>query len=204
MDRFSRGSPLCWVGMPPSSRQSPDDPSRRLRLVRGTEERPPDEGPATFEACFERYHRLVATIGLRMLGRRSEVDDFVQDVFFEVHKSFGSLREPKAAKGWVRAIAVRVAVKRIRRMRLAATFGLDQPVDLGDVFERPSQEHATLLLEIYRALDTLPAKSRVVWVLRYIEGEKLEAIAEVTEMGLSTVKRHLAAAQARVKEVVGD
>ncbi|MEQ8276177.1 MAG: sigma-70 family RNA polymerase sigma factor [Deltaproteobacteria bacterium] len=185
--------------MPPTKPSSQDV---GLRLVKGQAVEPPDEGPATFEECFSRYHRLVATIGLRMLGRKSEVDDFVQDVFLEVHRGFGKLRDRRAAKGWVRSIAVRVAIKRLRRLRLAATFGLDQPIDLDAFFHNPRQEHATLLLQVYRTLDDLPAKARVVWVLRFIEGEKLEDIAKLTDMGLSTVKRLLAAAQARIQAAV--
>ncbi len=176
-----------------------------LRLVRehpDAAER--QESAATFDDFFRRYHRLVASLGLRMLGRRSEVDDFVQDVFLEAHKSFGTLREPGAEKGWLRAIAVRVAVRRLRKHRLAAALGLDRPGDVGPFPVGANQEHAVLLSEVYRVLETVPAKARVVWVLRVVEGEKLEDIAEVTKMGLSSVKRHLAVATDKLAEVFGE
>ncbi len=172
-----------------------------LRLVGDRTPEPPLEPIRSFDDCFRRYHRLVATIGLRMLGTRGEVEDFVQDVFLEVHKSYGSLRDPSAAKGWIRAIAVRVAIKRLRRRRLKAAFGLDEPSDLGPFPVEANQEQAAMVSEVYRALESVPAKARVVWVLRHVEGEKLEAIAEVAGMGLTTVKRHLAVATARLQEV---
>ncbi len=176
----------------------------KLRLVRGEKAKSPPSPPTTFDGCFRQYHGLVATIGIRMLGRRPEVDDYVQDVFFEVHKSFASLRDPAAIKGWVRSIAVRVAIKRLRRQRLAAAFGLDQPTDLGRFAVGPNQEHNAQLAEVYRALDGLPAKARAVWVLRVIEGEKLEDIATLTNMGLSSVKRHLTKAREHLQEVFGE
>jgi RNA polymerase sigma-70 factor (ECF subfamily) len=163
----------------------------------------PEEAPfaGSFDDCFRRYHRLVATIGLRMLGHRSDVDDFVQDVFLEVHRSYHSLRDRGAAKAWIRSIAVRVAIKKLRRRRLKALIGLDDPIDPGPFPVEANQEQMALVGEVYRVLETVPAKARVVWVLRYVEGEKLEDIAEVAGMGLTTVKRHLAVAMARLHEV---
>lgn len=181
-----------------------DQPPRPLRLVRDEEAHHDRDLPIrTFDELFRRYHRLVATIGLRMLGRSREIDDFVQDVFLEAHRGYGSLRDPAAAKAWLRAIAVRVAVKKLRRHRLAAMLGLDRPADVGPFPVGANQEHAALLSEVYRVLESIPAKARVVWVLRFIEGDKLEEIAEVTGMGLSTVKRHLATATETITEVFG-
>ena len=182
-----------------------DKARQRLRLVVGTPESP-DAGdpPTSFDDCFRRYHRLVATIGFRMLGRPEDVEDYVQDVFLEAYRSFGQLREPAAAKGWLRTIAVRTAINRLRRRRLAAALGLDRPSDPGPFPTHGGQEHAALLGEVYRALETMPAKGRVVWTLRHIEGEKLEDIARMTKMGLSSVKRHLAATNLRMSEILGE
>lgn len=163
-----------------------------------------DDAITSFEDCFRRYHRLVANLGFRLLGRRDEVDDFVQDVFLEVHRAFGSMRDPRAAKGFVRTIAVRTAVKRLRRRKIAALLGLDAPAELHVVEVASNQEQLVLLKQVYELLETLPAKARVVWVLRHVEGEKLEDIAEVTAMGLSSVKRHLSVAKTRLEEVLGE
>ena len=187
---------------PPDPKPGPSDRGR-LRLVRG-EALEEHDAVTTFEACFKRYHRLVATLGLRILGRRGDVDDFVQDVFLEVHRAYGSLRDPLAAKGFVRAIAVRVAVKKLRRRKLAALVGLDEPVDIEPAGVDANQEQVALLGQVYRVLESVPAKSRVVWVLRHVEGEKLEDIAEAAGMGLSSVKRHLAVVSARLEEVLGE
>jgi len=175
----------------------------RLRLVRG-EALDEHDPVTTFEACFRRYHRLVANLGLRLLGRRGDVDDFVQDVFLEVHGAFHSIREPAATKGFVRTIAVRLALRRLRRRKVAALLGLDQPVDLGPVAVPANQEHVALLAQVYGELEAMPTKTRVVWILRHIEGDKLEDIAQEVGMGLSSVKRHLATAKARLEEVFGE
>lgn len=93
-------------------------PVRNLQLV-------PETVPRDVDALFERYAPYVAKIGLRMLGRRDEVEDFVQDVFVEVHKSLRTLRESGLVKSFIAGIAVNVARRRLRRRRLAARFFLD-------------------------------------------------------------------------------
>jgi RNA polymerase sigma-70 factor, ECF subfamily len=176
---------------------------RPLRLVRdGEDPGRQDEGRLSFDDFFRRHHRLVATIGLRILGRASEVDDFVQDVFLDAHRGYHRIRDHRAAKGWLRSIAVRTAMRRIRRRRFVAALGFDRREDAESLPIEASQEQAVLLGQVYRALESVPTKARVVWILRTIEGEKLEDIAVMTGMGLSSVKRHLTAASALLEGVL--
>jgi RNA polymerase sigma-70 factor (ECF subfamily) len=52
-------------------------------------------------------------------------------------------------------------------------------------------------------LDELPAKERIAWVLRHLEGEQLEDVARIVGCSLATVKRRIAAAHETVKEMMG-
>jgi RNA polymerase sigma-70 factor (ECF subfamily) len=47
----------------------------------------------------------------------------------------------------------------------------------------------------YRSLERLPAVERVVWVLRHVEGESLDDIAQICACSKSTVQRRLRLAQ---------
>ena len=51
------------------------------------------------------------------------------------------------------------------------------------------------------ALDTMPADERLCFVLRNLEGYRLEEVAIMAGMSLATVKRKLAKADARVAQV---
>ncbi|MEL7368604.1 MAG: sigma-70 family RNA polymerase sigma factor [Myxococcota bacterium] len=160
--------------------------------------------PRTFDECFLRYHRMVATVGCRILGYNADIDDFVQDVFLEVHRSFASLSKPEAVGGWIRVIAVRVAMRRARRHRVRMALGLDKIFETDTVSVDASQEDAALLDRLYRTLDKMPAQSRVCWVLRHLEGEKIDDIAMLTNLSRSTVKRHLTKATVILQQVFDD
>lgn len=194
MSRFrASGTLSSWVtsAKPHIRLVEPDEPSR--------EEAP----PAGLEAAFERYAPYVASIGLRMLGRRDEADDLVQDVFLAAARGLDQVKDPHATKAWLATVAVRTARKRLRRRRLRMMLSLESEVDYGDVADdRASPETRALLCGVYRALDRLPVDERLAWTLRHVEGEKLERVALLCDCSLATVKRRIARAHQTIRKAV--
>jgi RNA polymerase sigma-70 factor (ECF subfamily) len=181
--------PLSVQGRPP------------LRLVGGSELEA-EVDTTDFDAVFRRYSAYVARIAVRLMGTDSELDDAVQEVFIEAHRGLQTLRDPRAVRGWLARICVRRTVRRLRRRRLLSFLSLDamgegdEPLDPGESPERQAE-----VRKLYRMLDTMPVEERVVWVLRYVEGESLDAIVVLCGCSKSTVQRRLRSAQARfVKE----
>ncbi len=179
---------------------SPAKDSRpRLRVVASGEALAPESEALSFEAVFRRYSPYVASIGLRLLGRDDELDDLVQDVFFEAHRGLSQVREPGAIKGWLARICVRRAVRRLRLRRARAflsfdTLTHDQPMLAKDA----SPEARAEVARLYQKLAQLPALDRTIWVLRYLEGEGLDQIAMLCACSRSTVQRRLREAQLRI------
>lgn len=176
-----------------------------LRVVEGgaplREEVPLD--PRDFDAVFRRYSPYVARVALRLLGRDSEVDDLVQDVFLEAHRGLDSLRDPGALKGWLARICVRRAARRLRRRRLLSLLSIDAVTEV----ELPVSDHATPeeraeVARLYRALNRLPVEERVAWLLRHVEGESLDDMVTLCGCSKSTVQRRLRSAQARLTREV--
>ena len=156
--------------------------------------------PDDVDALFRRYSPYVASIGLRLLGRDDEVDDLVQDVFLEAHRGLRQLREPGAVKAWLSRVCVRRAVRRLRRRRLRAFLSLDTLAhDAHLVAPGASPEAHAEVARLYAKLARLAAQERVVWVLRYLEGEGLDEIAVLCACSKSTVQRRLRAADAQLQ-----
>jgi RNA polymerase sigma-70 factor (ECF subfamily) len=157
----------------------------------------------SFDECFRRYAPYVARVGLRLLGRDHELDDLVQDVFVAAMEGLHDLRDPEAVRGWLATITVRQAMRRLRTRRLRAFFRLDELGDGAALAPGATAEQRALVAVVYRELDKLAADERVAWVLRHVEGESLEAVAELCGVSLSTVKRKVAAAQTKLERVLG-
>ena len=170
------------------------------------------EAAAAFEAAppqvldtaslYRRYAPYVARIGMRILGRRDEIEDFVQDVFVNVHRNLASLREPGAIKSWLATLAVHEATRRLKRYKLRRWFGLEAAPDYtGIVDNDASPEQRALLARVFHLLDSLPAEDRVAWALRYIEGETMPRVAELCECSLSTAKRRVGNAEVALERL---
>lgn len=153
------------------------------------------------EALFRRHLRRVAGLAHRLLaGSAEDVDDLIQDAFVQALSRLGELREPEAFGGWLGAIVVRTASKRLRRRRLLTRLGLvrREEVDL-DAFglEGVSPERAAQLRQLYRELTHFPVEERVALTLRRVEGLDTPAIAEAMGLSPSTIKRRLKKAEER-------
>ena len=72
----------------------------------------------SIDTLYHDYSRYVAAIAFRLLGRDSEVEDIVQDVFLDAVRGIGKLRDPAATRGWLATLTVRTARRRIRYSRL--------------------------------------------------------------------------------------
>jgi RNA polymerase sigma-70 factor (ECF subfamily) len=187
------------------------DPLRhrpRLRVVRGSDAThvlPPSAAelaPERWDDLYRRYAPYVASIAMRLSGRDGELDDLVQDVFVEVLRGVGKLREPAAFKGWLAQITVRTATRRLRQRNLRRALHLpESPPDYEQLTaDTATPEQRALVAHVYRVLDRLPAKTRVIWILRHVLDEPLHVVAELAECSLSTVQRRLIDAQSVIDE----
>ncbi len=176
---------------------------RHLRVVDGGELAAPVPATAAAlspDAAFRAHAGFVASVALRVLGRPSEVDDLVQDVFLRVFRRLGDLREPAALRGWLAVITVRLARRRLRARSWKIWLGVDSDYDYAQLADRAaSPDDRALVGELYRALDRLPVGQRLAWTLRHVEGFELAAVAQACDCSLATVKRWIAAAEAALR-----
>lgn len=160
--------------------------------------------PLVLEQLFKDHARFVAAVVLRVLGRDHEVDDVVQEVFLDAMSGLPRVHTPAAIRGWLKTVAVRKAYRHLRKRRVRAFLGLDQP----GCYEHLAAtgcgpEERALLARVYHLLDQIPVNERLAWTLRYVEGEQVEAVAALCGCSLATVKRRIAAASAALERMLG-
>jgi RNA polymerase sigma-70 factor (ECF subfamily) len=161
----------------------------------------PRARPPTLDAAFRAHAVFVASVALRMLGRPSEVDDLVQDVFLCVLPRLADLREPTALRSWLAVITARLARRRLRSRRWKIWLGVGVDYDYAQLADSAaSPQDRALLGELYRALDQLPVQQRLAWTLRHAEGLELTAVAEACDCSLATVKRWIGAAETALRK----
>jgi RNA polymerase sigma-70 factor (ECF subfamily) len=202
--------------MPPSAprlaqREEPPRPRGNLRAL-------PNEGRvgdaelveralggdgSAAEAIFRRHVDAVAGLTLRLLRNRPDMEDVVQETFLIALEKLPTLRDVGALRPWLLRIAVSRVRRRARRNKLLSFFTLgrdeaDSPLD-DLASEALGPEGVAELAALDRVLGELPDEDRIAWVLRHVEGEAVEDVAFACGCSLSTAKRRIAAADARVR-----
>jgi len=154
------------------------------------------------EALFRRYVRLALGLAYRILPSDLDIDDLVQDSFLYAFERLNGLTNPQAFQAWLSSIVVRTAGKRLRRRKLQIRLGLRShtPIDADEVISRTAPpDVAAELRAVYGLLENLPVEERIALVLRRVERLEIPEIAEQMQLSVSTVKRRLNAAEARLE-----
>jgi RNA polymerase sigma-70 factor (ECF subfamily) len=154
-----------------------------------------------FGALVEQFQPTVYALALRRLGNPSDALELTQEVFLHVLERIGQLREPERFAGWLRQVAVRMAINRATR-RVAppcVETGVletvhvvsDEPLD-----QLISRERSRRVME---ALGRLKSLDREALDAFYIRGHSLLEIAEMLDVPLGTIKRRLHTARKRLR-----
>jgi RNA polymerase sigma-70 factor (ECF subfamily) len=120
--------------------------------------------------------------------------DATQEALVVVFRSLRSLKDPAALFGWVRAIAVREAIRVARREQRQV------PVDLTEL---PARDDPQLVVDIRDTLARLAPEHRAMLVLRELEGLDERAAAALLDVPAGTAKSRLHRARASFRKAWG-
>ena len=80
-----------------------------------------DGNREAFGLLAQRYEGAVFAISLRRLGNRAEAQELTQEVLVKAMERLYQLRRPERFGGWLRSIAVRMAINRASRSKPVTT-----------------------------------------------------------------------------------
>jgi RNA polymerase sigma-70 factor (ECF subfamily) len=152
-----------------------------------------------FEARLAECSTLAFRVAFSVLRHREDAEDVAQDAFAKAYRSFRQLRDRDRFRAWLVRMTWRLALDRRRgdRRRLVREDTLHRPDVVGPDVE--ANERAALL---WRAIDTLSGKLRVVIVLAAIEGYDVREVAATLELPEGTVKSRLFLARQQLKDAL--
>jgi RNA polymerase sigma-70 factor, ECF subfamily len=178
-----------------TSERSPSD-AELVRALRA-------DDPGAAAVLWARYSPSVGRVLGKALGPCLEIEDLTQEVFLRVFGRLPHLRDPSALRAFVLAVAMNVLKWELRRRWIGRKVRLSGTGKLPDVASASIDAEARqALARCYRIFDSLPAKERLAFVLRYMEGMTIDEVAAALAVSISTAKRWVNRAAAQVAELV--
>jgi len=148
-----------------------------------------------YAAFFRAEFAAVTRTAYLVLHDRDAAEDVAQDAFTQLHLSWAKISAYERPDAWVRRVAIRLAVRAVRRHRLLDTL-------LGRL-DPPRQEQGADL-DLAAALRRLPPQQRAAVALHYYEDRPLAEVAQILNCTHATAKVHVFKARRRLAVLLGE
>jgi len=159
-----------------------------------------------FARLVQRYQRHIFNLVFRMLQQYDEAAEITQETFLAAWQGLPSFRGDARFPTWLYRIAYNCSLKQLEQRKrdraLHAAIQAEQFLKHVDDSERAEAvlEASDRQNMIYEQLSSLPAKYRIVLVLRHLQEMTYEEMAETLTMPIGTIKTHLFRARNLLKE----
>ncbi len=161
-----------------------------------------------FEILLRRYNQRLFRVIRSYIHSEDDVQDIMQDAYVKAYTKLGQFNNQASFSTWLIRIAINEALQHIRKnkrqmMNYGKTESLENVFQLPDTNQMNPEKQAITtetrtLLE--NAVDRLPEKYRVVFVLQQVEGLTNPEIADCLKLTDSNVKVRLHRAKGLLKE----
>ncbi len=159
----------------------------------------------------EAFDRLMAThtnkvfaLAWGVLQNREEAKDAVQEVFIKLHAALPKFPPANNLNAWLYRVCLNHCIDRKRRAKRTPTHMTEEDWERlrGSEHDEPEfRAHQSETGRIIRkAVDTLPERQRLVFVLRHYKLLSINEIAEAIGCTSGAVKAHLSRATARLRD----
>lgn len=165
-----------------------DDPRADIALI----ERIVARDERAVGELYDRHHRLLFALILRILRDRSEAEEVLQEAFVLVWTKAESYNVALGTPGaWLARIARNRAIDRLRANSLRQRAVESAPLPVADASPEAQARASEQQRRIARALETLPAEQRVLIEQAYFLGLTQSELADRFKLPLGTVKTRI-------------
>lgn len=165
---------------------------------------------AAFGVLVRRYQERLYHTVYRLVGNAEDSYDVVQEAFLSAYQSLESFKGDSLFFTWLYRIAVNTAITQKRKQRAVVSIDAGrngessiEPADPSEL-SRPghAMEQAEQGRRVQDALARLSPEHRIVLMMKDMEGQKYEVMAEVLQVPIGTIRSRLHRARLELREVL--
>ena len=201
---WALGAVFTGTGAPEPARGLAEDALADQGAVR----RMAGHDPDALAELYDRYARLIYSLGLHILSDQAEAEDVVQDVFSQAWQQASRYEASRGTvAAWLLTMTRSRAIDRLRARRSRPDSEPANENQLRDLID-PGEPHDLLVLtreQIRRLRDAmarLPVLQRLAVEMAYFEGLSQSEIATRLDEPLGTVKTRVRLALVKLREAM--
>jgi RNA polymerase sigma-70 factor (ECF subfamily) len=165
---------------------------------------------AAFGELVRRYQDRLYHCVYRLVDNAEDAQDIVQDAFLNAYQSLDRFKGDSQFFTWLYRIAFNTSISLKRKQRVALTLQsghdrgtTDEPLDPSES-SRPEYalEKAEEERRIQQALNRLSIEHRTVLILKDIEGQKYQTMAEILQVPIGTIRSRLHRARMELRRLL--
>ena len=165
---------------------------------------------AAFGELVRRYQDRLYNCIYRLVDNEEDAQDIIQEAFLNAYQSLDRFKGDSQFFTWLYRIAFNASISLKRKQRAALALktgrvgtGVSEPLDASES-SRP--EYALEKLEqqrrVQQALNRLSPEHRTVLILKDMDGQKYETMAEILQVPIGTVRSRLHRARLKLRELL--
>lgn len=157
-----------------------------------------------YDQIAERYQKKIYGLSFNLCRNQMDAQDVTQEVLLTLYKKINTFQGKSAFSSWVYRITLNATYMKLRSKKKEPNVSLDDmmPSFNGSGFHQEkiqdwSESTESLLFTnetkeiIQKAVDLLPEKEKVVFVLRDVDGLSTEKVSEILDLTIPAVKSRL-------------
>ena len=135
------------------------------------------------------HRRSMHSFALRFCGNHHDAEDLMQEVFLNAYRAMDRFRGDSSFHTWLRRIMVNAFLSHKRRKELPRVDDFNEGQGFPTVRSDRTAFNNVMVQQILKHLDEMPARQRLMFVMKHQEGLTYEEIADYFGTSAGTVKQ---------------
>lgn len=162
-----------------------------------------------YEVIMRRYNQRLFRIARTYIRDEDEIEDVVQEAYIKAYEQLQCFEFRSRFSTWLIRILMNEALARVRKQKRFTALPVDGQAETGRALvpneETPMERlmNAELKEILEQAVDDLPEKYRLVYMMREIEGMSVAETSECLSITQTNVKVRLNRAKEMLRTTIG-
>lgn len=160
--------------------------------------------PLKFEDLVSQYKERLYWHIRRMVISHDDADDVLQNTFIKVYKNLHNFNEESQIYTWLYRIATNESLTFIKKRKRTTQIGSEELQEslVANLTSDPYFNGDEAQLTLQKAIDTLPAKQKQVFVMKYFDELQYNEISEILDTSEGALKASYHHAVKKITEYV--